>query len=68
MTDPVTVICNVSPCTIVHEISVPPFNLSLEEGAQISGAILLVWALGFGIRQVIRALSVDGVSTSESES
>lgn len=67
MSEPVTVICNVSPCTVVHEISVPPFNLSLEEGSLISGAVLLVWAAGWGIRQVIRALSVDSVSNSESE-
>jgi hypothetical protein len=33
-----------------------PFHLTLAEGGAISGAILLVWAAGWGIRQLTRAL------------
>lgn len=45
-----------------------PFSLTSAEGAQIAGAILAVWALGFGFRSVIRALHIDGKTNSESES
>lgn len=44
------------------------FDLDPSGASLIAGAILAVWALGFGIRTVIRALSIDGKSTSESES
>lgn len=67
MADTVTVTCTVSPCQIVHQIELPPFQLTTEEGAQIAGAVLAVWAVGFGIRMLIRALSSDGKPTSESE-
>lgn len=63
----VYVTCSVSPCQIVHTIDLPPFQLTIAEGAEIAGAILAVWAVGFGARLVIRALNVDGKSTSESE-
>ena len=33
-----------------------PFRLTLAEGGAVSGAILLVWAVGFGIRAVLRTL------------
>lgn len=65
--DPVTVQC-ASACTVTLQLDVPPFNLSLEEGAAISGAILLVWVVGFGIRALIRALNVDGDSSSSTSS
>jgi len=51
--------------TVVHEISLPIFNLSLSEGAAISSAVLLVWAVGWGFRAVIQALRTDGNSTNE---
>jgi len=60
--------CTVSPCQIVTTLDVPLLNLDAEGGALIAGAILAVWAMGYGIRSVIRALNSDGVSTSESES
>ena len=43
-----------------------PWALTLEQGSQIGGAILAVWALAFVFRMVIRALNVDenGDSTS----
>lgn len=55
--------------TVVHELSLPPLQLSAGEGALIAGAVLAVWAVGYGFRALIRALSIDSVSsTSESES
>lgn len=33
-----------------------PFNLDPAEAAPIAGAVLGVWAVGFGIRSAIRAL------------
>jgi len=63
------ILCS-SACTItvVHELSLPPLQLSLEEGSLIAGAILAVWAIGFGFRALIRTLNIDGnSSTSESE-
>lgn len=65
--EPVTVQC-ASACTVTLQLDVPPFNLSLEEGAAISGAILLVWVVGFGIRALIRALNVDGDSSTSTSS
>lgn len=67
MADPLYIACN-SACTVtvVHELSIPPLQLSLEEGGQIAGAILAVWAVGFGIRAVIRVLNSDGNQTNES--
>lgn len=41
-----------------------PFNLSLTDGAAIASAVLLVWALGFGIRMLVRTL----VATDRSDS
>jgi hypothetical protein len=46
-------------------------NLSPEQGGEISGAILLVWAVGWAFRVAIQALrKTDGEpsSTKESES
>jgi hypothetical protein len=59
--------CTVSPCQIVTTLDVPVLNLDESGGALIASAILAVWAMGYGIRAVIRALNSDGVSTSESE-
>lgn len=36
-----------------------PWNLTLEQGSQVGGAILVVWALAFVFRMFIRALNVD---------
>lgn len=36
-----------------------PWALTLEQGSQVGGAILAVWALAFVFRVVIRALNVD---------
>lgn len=62
MADPVVIACDAA-CTItvVHELSLPPLQLSASEGAIIAGAVLAVWAVGYGIRLVIQTLkSSDG--------
>ncbi len=53
--------------TVVHQIALPVLDLSTADALQITGAILVVWACGFGFRAVIRTLFVDGNQTSESE-
>lgn len=66
MADPTVVQCE-SACTITvhHEIDVPPLSLSLAEASQIAGAILVVWAIGFGARAVVRVLNPSGQSGEE---
>lgn len=45
---------------------VSPFKLSLEDAGLISGAVLLLWSVGFGFRTLIRALrdTDEGLSTN----
>lgn len=60
MADPVTVTCGAAcTVTVVHELALPPFQLTLEEGGQITLAIVAVWAIGFAFRAFIRAADVD---------
>ncbi len=68
MADPQTITCD-SACTVtvVHELALPVLDLSTSDAAQISGAVLLVWAVGWGFRALYRALNVDGVSTTTEE-
>lgn len=47
------------------ETSSPLFQLTPEQGSEIAGAILMVLAIAYVFRLVIRALSVDENSTSE---
>ena len=62
------VTCTVSPCTIVHQFDIPPFQLDTADGALIAGAVLVVWAVGWALRVLIHALNIGGVSsTNESE-
>lgn len=42
--------------TIHHQISIPVLDLSLSEGGAIAGAVLAVWAVGFGVRAVVQVL------------
>lgn len=35
---------------------VSPFRLTVAEGGAVAGAILALWALAFGIRQVVRVM------------
>ena len=67
MADPVVIDCP-STCTVtvVHELSLPPLQLTAEEGAAISSAILLVWATAWAFRVLIRMLkNSDGNPTQE---
>jgi hypothetical protein len=66
--EPVTVYCSGS-CTVTHVVStsIPLLELSLEQGSQIAGAILLVWGVGFVYRVISQYLS-GKTSTSESDS
>jgi hypothetical protein len=46
----------------------PLTDITPEQGAQISGAVALIWALGWAFRmliQLVRSLSTDGNSTSD---
>lgn len=67
MADPVVIDC-ASACTVtvVHELSLPPLQLSADEGAVIASAILAIWAIGWGFRALIQTLKhTDGNSTQE---
>jgi hypothetical protein len=44
-----------------------PFRLSLAEAGAISSAILLVWAVGFGIRMFIRAVNIPEISITNED-
>lgn len=55
---------DVSSCTLVLAVPAELQNdvmaLTSTQGAEIGGAVLLVWAGAWVIRQVARALNVDG--------
>lgn len=52
--------------TVQHEITLPVLDLSPAEAAQISSAILLVWAVAWAFRVLIQSIKVsDGNSTDE---
>jgi hypothetical protein len=64
--------------TYVGSLSVPPycdetltstnpFDLTPSEGAQIAGAILLLWAIGYGVRLLLRTLNTGDNSTERNE-
>lgn len=59
-----TVTCSVSPCSITvhHEVRIthPLLDLTPVEGAQIAGAILAMWAIGFIFRMLRQALDIGG--------
>lgn len=61
---PASVICE-SACTITLDLALPPLQLDAADGAAIGGAILLVWAVGWAFRMLIRALNVDTVGPSD---
>lgn len=52
--------------TVVHELSLPPFQLDTEAGAAVALAVLSVWVVGWAIRLVVRALnSADAIKESQ---
>ncbi|WP_288921296.1 hypothetical protein [uncultured Ottowia sp.] len=60
MTQPVVIQCS-SACTVTHQISIPVLDLPPGDALQIGIAILLVWAVGWGFRTLIRSIR-DGSS------
>lgn len=67
-----TFTCAGSTCTVVHQVEwVPPdlMSIDLAGGAAISAAVLLVWAVAYGFRAVIRSFrEVDGNQPTEENS
>lgn len=68
MSDSQVIVCEQA-CTLTvqHELALPVLDLSTSDAALISGAVLLVWVVGWAFRVLIRALNVDGVSTTTEE-
>lgn len=52
--------------TVQHEFVNPLFSISTADAAQIAWAIAAVWAVGFGIRMLIRTIKT-GDSSNESD-
>jgi hypothetical protein len=68
MADPTVIECPTAcTVTVIHELSLPPFQLDLDGAAQIASAILAVWALGWAFRVLIRALKNSDGEQPESE-
>jgi hypothetical protein len=66
MADPTVVECATAcTVTIVHELSLPPLQLTAQEGGMVAVAVISVMAVGWGVRMVIRALRSDEVSAEE---
>lgn len=52
--------------TVQHEITLPVLDLSPAEAAEISSAILLVWAVAWAFRVLIQSIKTsDGNPTNE---
>jgi hypothetical protein len=67
MADPVVIDCP-STCTVtvVHELSLPPLQLTAAEGAAIASAILAVWAVAWAFRMLIQTVKTsDGNQPNE---
>ncbi|MDE2429959.1 MAG: hypothetical protein KGM99_14630 [Burkholderiales bacterium] len=68
MTTPQVIECSAScTVTVVHELALPVLSMSTEDAAQISGAVLLVWVVGFAFRMLIRTLYIDSGSTNSED-
>ena len=68
MADPTVISCtDACTVTVVHELSLPPLQLSTYEAGQIAVAILGVWAIAFGFRMLIRVLGVADKPVDQSE-
>lgn len=42
-----------------------PFNMTVEEGGQLGGAVLMVWAVAWGVRMIARILNTGDEASSE---
>lgn len=52
--------------TVQHQITLPVLDMSPGEAAQISSAILLVWAVAWAFRALIQTIKTsDGNQTEE---
>lgn len=68
MAEPQIISCDAScSVTVVHELALPVLDLSTADAAMISGAVLLVWVVGYAFRVLIRTLNVDGGSINTEE-
>lgn len=66
MTDQVIQCTQACTITVQHEFVFPVLSLTMEEGAAISGAVLLVWAAGWAFRALIQTLrNTDGNQLNE---
>lgn len=50
-----TIVCDAA-CTVTLSMSLAPFDLSTEQAALISAAVIGVWALAWGFRMLVRTL------------
>ena len=58
MAEPTVVDCAAAcTVTVVHELSLPPLQIPVEDAAQIAGAVMVVWAAGWVIRMLIRTVN-----------
>lgn len=68
MPDPTVIDCATAcTVTVIHELSLPPLQLTTEEGALIASAILAIWGLAWGIRVLIQTLKFTDGNLSNSE-
>ena len=66
MADPQVIQCAAA-CTVTVVHSLPLLEMTVEEGAQIAGAVLAVWAAGWAFRALIQALRSDGNSLTQED-
>ena len=67
MADPQVIQCAAA-CTVTVVHSLPLLEITVEEGAQIAGAVLAVWAIGWGFRVLVRVLkNTDGISSTSED-
>lgn len=68
MADPQVIQC-AAQCvvTVVHQLSFPPFTLSLEDAQLIGWEIAKVLAIAYGFRVISRVINSRTTSTNESE-
>lgn len=64
--DPTVIECATA-CTVTLVLSIPPFDLSLEDAGRIAGAILLCWAVGAIFREVARMIDRNTSTSTEKE-
>lgn len=68
MAEPTVIECATAcTVTVVHELSLPPLQLTAEQGALISSAVLLVWAAGWGIRMLVQLIRSSDSESTEKE-